>query len=162
MSPGFEYDFAYCKHNGFLAEDLVANLHNYTYLYDRAAQICAARDVEFNASAFSAAHLLALYDPTIDSQLREPPGPAHARALGAWACAMGGPGADMAYCAYTYRDLGDGKFCQYPAGPGWKGTSFEGTAEAAEWKCNRSSSDAGPTVDVQPFHLRGDAGGTGR
>ena len=77
--------------------------------------------------------------------LREPPGPLHARALGAWACAMGGPGADMAYCGYTYRELGGGKFCQYPTGPGWKGTSFEGTAEAAEWACAGRGDATSPT-----------------
>ena len=145
VRPGFALDFSYCSHNGFVSDALAANVHNYTYLYHFSAEVCSARDAEFNTSTFSAVDFMALYDATTDDpssptyEPNPPPmAPHKARALAAWACAMGGVGGDLAYCAYTYRDLGGGHFCQYPSGPAWAGTSFEGTPEAERWACPRT------------------------
>jgi len=146
VRPGFAYDFSYCRHNGFVTDELAANLRNYDLLYNRSAELCTALDVEFNVHAISSVDFLKLVDPSADDPSspnydpNPPPMPAQkARALAAWACAMGGVGGDMAYCSYTYKDLGGGKFCQYPAGPGWTGTSFEGTADALAWACPRTA-----------------------
>eukprot|EP00966_Prymnesium_polylepis_P084298 1951411-Prymnesium_polylepis.1 len=73
-----------------------------------AEAFCAAADAEFNVSSITTAGFLAEYNPS------QPPTPKQSRYLRAWTCAMGGPGGDMNYCTYTFKDLGNDKHCKYP------------------------------------------------
>ena len=51
--------------------------------------------------------------------LRGKPNRREALFLGAWTCAMGASGCDMTYCAYSFCELGNGKFGMYDECEGW-------------------------------------------
>jgi len=132
VAPDFEYDFFYCKHNGYLADAVVEAASDYDRLYTMAEAFCAAADAEFNVSSITTASFQAHYNPARDPR----PTPEQSRYIRAWTCAMGGPGGDMNYCTYTFKDLGNDKHCKYPFAPGYKGTEFEGTKAAEEITCS--------------------------
>lgn len=108
VPPGFNYDFWYCKYNGFLTlAARQAAAAGFASLSQYAQSFCAATATRFDIESYSLDDFLATYDPTSSPNFM--PTPEQAHSLGAWLCAMGGtgglkgarsngPGSDIAYC----------------------------------------------------------------
>jgi len=108
------WDARYCSINGFLAPDIVALQHNFTGMKKKGEELCHSKYAKHGIDKLTFMDMLtaARYD------LPEPSA-THAAVLAAWNCAMGDLGCDIALCAYSFCDVGDGKFGLYDECPGW-------------------------------------------
>jgi len=125
------YDPWYCHYNGWLAPEVVALQHDFEGLKKKSAEVCASStylDQGWN-STMTLADMMKRYSR---GMLRGKPTEQEAKFIGAWTCAMGSSGCDMAYCAYSFCDKGNGTFGMYEQCAGWhpkKGMPLPAAAE---------------------------------
>merc|ERR1719401_145431 len=112
IPPGFSWDFFYCKHNGWLEPEYVALQNDFDGMRAKAAAFCEQPEyvnmgwkTSLTMNDFNAA-----YNPV---QMRGWPTKEEAKFMGAWACAMGDAGCDIAMCGYTFCDKGNGTMGLY-------------------------------------------------
>eukprot|EP00930_Biecheleria_cincta_P031275 TRINITY_DN21710_c0_g1_i1.p1 TRINITY_DN21710_c0_g1~~TRINITY_DN21710_c0_g1_i1.p1 ORF type:complete len:286 (+),score=43.18 TRINITY_DN21710_c0_g1_i1:134-991(+) len=110
------YDFVYCKHNGYLKPEILALQHDFEGTVAKSDEYCSSdRLLSYGwNSTMSAATILAryfdgVYPPTEDDSFF----------MAAMTCAMGSAGCDMAFCAYTFCDKGNGTYGVYDECEGW-------------------------------------------
>ena len=101
-SYGTDYDPYYCLHNGWLSRDIRVLQHDYEGLKAKADEYCAIRLDSWVNMTFDEAD--AAYWP---GYYRGRPTKEEAAEQAAWTCAMGTAACDMAYCAYSFCDLGN-------------------------------------------------------
>jgi len=124
---GYEYDFRYCKDNGWLSmEAKTASAAGYDATANFTRHFCAERAKEFDFDSISTNDFKASFFATHLSESGLPT-PEQSRWISAWVCVTGGAGCDAVHCHYTYGDLGQPTaigedmldFCTYYECEGW-------------------------------------------
>jgi len=112
------YDFHYCKLNGWLDPQIVALQNDFDAMDAKAKEVCNSPRYLRHGwnSTITLTQMASKYTPGL---LRGHPTLSEAEFIGAWTCAMGSSGCDMAYCAYTFCDKGNGDFGKYQECEGW-------------------------------------------
>lgn len=123
MRSNVQWDSRYCHLNGFLEKSVVALQHNFTALRQKATELCSTK------YAHRGIHKLSFLDMLQKSRHDDANAPSldEAETLAAWNCAMGDLGCDMAMCAYSFCDKGEGETGLYRECEGWdpvKGMPF--------------------------------------
>jgi hypothetical protein len=113
-----QYDWSYCALNGWLDKDLVDLAHSGDFhkMQATAQGMCETKYMKYNWNKITLAQMMRKYLP---GMVRGRATYEEANFLGAWNCAMGDAACDMAYCAFTYCNLGDGQPRAYFMCPGW-------------------------------------------
>lgn len=126
-----KYDPWYCHYNGWLGNPQIIKLyHDYEGLKALSTQVCNSE--KYAHTGWNTT--MTLTDMTLryaKGMLRGQPTEEEALFVGAWTCAMGSSGCDMAYCAYSFCDKGDGKFGMYEECEGWDPVQGMPSPEAA-------------------------------
>lgn len=117
------WDARYCYKNGFLDKDVVALQHNFYGMQVKARELCKLKYAKHGIDKLSFLDMMTLskYNDASAPSLQD------AEALAAWNCGMGDIGCDMAMCAYSYCDKGNGTIGLYDECEGWdpiKGMPF--------------------------------------
>lgn len=107
-------DALYCRVNGFLAPDVVRLQSNFTGMQQKAAELCGTRYAKHNISTLSFLNMTSTWRSD-----GEEPSQSDAEVLAAWNCAMGDLGCDMAMCAYSFCDKGNGVVGVYDECSNW-------------------------------------------
>jgi len=112
------YDPIYCLHNGWLEPEVVALQHDFDGMKKKAAETCRHPKYDFAKwnTTMTMLDFTLRYSPGI---LRGYPTEEEALFVGAWTCAMGSSGCDLAYCAYSFCKLPNNKIGKYDECPGW-------------------------------------------
>jgi len=112
------FDPLYCYHNGWLAPRFRALQHNFAGMEVLAAEECndPRRTRHGWNSTLSLDEMMPVYERGLQ---RGVPTEDEALFIGAWTCAMGSSGCDIAYCAYSFCDKGNGTFGMYEECDGW-------------------------------------------
>lgn len=111
------YDWWYCKYNGWLKPEIVALMHDFDGMKAESERQCNTKYAKYGwNSTFTQRDQMDAYLP---GMARGKPTEDEALIVGAWTCAMGSAGCDMAYCAYTYCDYGDDVVRTYGECEGW-------------------------------------------
>lgn len=105
----------YCRRNGFLEPRIAALQHSFTGMKQRGQEFCKTKYAKYGFDNMTFLDMMA----ASKSDSPESPSLAEAERLAAWNCAMGDLGCDMALCAYSFCDLGEGKVGLYDECPGW-------------------------------------------
>jgi len=113
---GDYFDPVYCKHNGYLKPEIVALQHNFEGMKNKSDEFCRKPDIAKLAKNMTYVEFQRVYSNNAASPY---PSKRMSRFIAAWTCAMGSAGCDMAYCAYSFCDLGDDKFGVYDQCSGW-------------------------------------------
>jgi len=120
LPAGFlpEYDFHYCKLNGYLDPEIVALQNDFDAMDAKGKALCnEPKYLQYGwNSTLTLDQMEEQYKPGLD---RGYPTLSEAEFIGAWTCAMGSNGCDMAYCAYSWCDKGNGNFGQTKECEGW-------------------------------------------
>merc|ERR1719476_439111 len=111
----FTYDFWFCKYNGYLEPKIRALQNDFDGMEKHAAEFCEERA---DWHSITMKQMAKEYSKGMGSENGRPT-EKEALFLGSWGCAMGSPGCDMAYCAYTFCDKGGGVFGVYEECEGW-------------------------------------------
>lgn len=127
---GVMYDPLYCNYNGWLAPELKALQHDFEGMKAKSEEVCNSEKYKHTGwnTSLTMFDFLVHFQPGYDRQY---PTEEEAIFIGGWTCAMGTAGCDIAYCAYSFCDKGDGKFGMYEECDGWdpvKGMPVEGSA----------------------------------
>lgn len=115
MKANVAWDARYCQLNGFLETGIVALQHNFTGMRSEAAELCSSKYAKYGIQQLTFLDMMAKsrYDERSTPTLEE------AEFLAAWNCAMGDLGCDMAMCAYSFCDKGEGSVGLYGDCKGW-------------------------------------------
>jgi len=106
-----EYDFHYCKLNGWLDPQIVALQNDFDAMDAKAKAICnEPRYLQYGWN--STLTVTQVFEQYSKGLARGYPTRSEAEYVGAALCAMGSIGCDMAYCAYSFCDKGNGNFGQ--------------------------------------------------
>lgn len=112
-----DYDWYYCRANGWLKPEIVALQHDFDGMTRESQKQCDTKYAKYGWNTSLTISDMALhYAPGL---ARGYPTQEEALFIGAWTCAMGSSGCDMAYCAYSFCDLGDGVPRTYDECEGW-------------------------------------------
>eukprot|EP00747_Dinoflagellata_sp_TGD_P127342 gnl/TRDRNA2_/TRDRNA2_174389_c0_seq1.p3 gnl/TRDRNA2_/TRDRNA2_174389_c0~~gnl/TRDRNA2_/TRDRNA2_174389_c0_seq1.p3 ORF type:complete len:154 (+),score=11.41 gnl/TRDRNA2_/TRDRNA2_174389_c0_seq1:591-1052(+) len=114
------FDTWYCLNNGWLEKDIVALQHDFEAMNAKQKHLCETKYAKYDIKSMTFRRMLKAY--TCDHSALPgncKPNKTQAEVLGAWNCAMGNAGCDMAYCAYSFCDKGDGSIGRYEECPGW-------------------------------------------
>lgn len=113
---GLTWDPWYCQMNGFLKPDIVALQHDFEGSLARAKQICDAIPLTYG---WNTTMTLDDHVPLAGNLRPRRPTPEELESNVAWTCAVGNVACDLAWCAYTYCDKGDGTIGVYDDCDGW-------------------------------------------
>jgi len=111
------HDAKYCLHNGWLEPSWRAKVHNFDEVSAAADEWCAGAPREL--TGWPSMTLEAGTTVLKDSMDAGEPSESEAMIIGGWACAMGSAACDIAYCAYSFCDLGHGRIGVYDECEGW-------------------------------------------
>ena len=97
------YDMYYCLHNGWLAPEIKAVQHDFKGMTAKAKEFCDSDHLVSLGSKGNMTMMDMIVNYVQDFPLMpfSRPSPEHAARTGAWACAMGTPACDMAYCGWV-------------------------------------------------------------
>jgi len=109
----------YCRHNGWLDPKIVALQHDFDKLEAKAAEVCEALEPRTNWRTMTLNQMSAVYNRGLERETGMPT-EEEAVYVGAWTCAMGSAGCDIAYCAYSFCDKGNGEIGTYGECEGWE------------------------------------------
>merc|ERR1719230_1344018 len=98
------WDGRYCRQNGFLQSDVKALQHDFEATQAKAKDLCKTKYAKYNIHNITFKDMMAAarYDDAAAPSLED------AELLAAWNCAMGDLGCDMALCAYSFCEKGQG------------------------------------------------------
>jgi len=115
---GFVYDQWYCHYNGWINQEIRELSHDFDAMKKRAEEECQSEKYAHTGwnTTLTLGDMTAAYLPGL---ARGRPNKEEALLVGAWTCAMGSSGCDMAYCSYSFCDKGNGKFGVYDDCEGW-------------------------------------------
>uniref|UniRef100_A0A7S2VM86 Uncharacterized protein n=1 Tax=Zooxanthella nutricula TaxID=1333877 RepID=A0A7S2VM86_9DINO len=113
-----QWDPHYCLFNGWLEPEVVALQHDFEGLKRKSEEVCQEEKYAFAKwnTTMTMSDMDEVFQP---SMARGTPTPREAIFMGAWTCAMGSSGCDMAYCAYSFCKLPDGSLGKYDDCEGW-------------------------------------------
>jgi len=116
IPPGNNFDPVYCNENGWLTPEFVKLQHDFELLDRKQSELCKVKYAPYKVDTITFADFM---DQYMLGLIRGYPTREEAEFTGAGVCAMGNAGCDMAYCAYSFCNLGDGKIGKYDECPGW-------------------------------------------
>jgi len=113
-----KYDPWYCFHNGWLEPEIVALQHDFEGMEKKSKEMCHSEKYAHTGwnTTMTVLDMSLKYSP---GTLRGWPTKEEAIFVGAWTCAMGSSGCDMAYCAYSFCKLPNGELGSYDQCEGW-------------------------------------------
>mmetsp|Transcript_156620 Transcript_156620/g.272549 ORF Transcript_156620/g.272549 Transcript_156620/m.272549 type:complete len:345 (+) Transcript_156620:61-1095(+) len=116
LSATASWDGKYCKMNGFLSKDVRALQHDFEGMQAKARQLCETKYSKHDIEKLTFLDMMqhANYDDG-----GKGPSLLDAERLAAWNCGMGDVGCDMAMCAYSFCEKGDGTVGLYDECEGW-------------------------------------------
>jgi len=109
------WDARYCHVNGFLDKSITSFQHDFEGMLQKAKELCDSKYAKYGIEKLTFLDMMksARYDSPNSPTLQD------AERLAAWNCAMGDLGCDLALCAYSFCDKGNGELGIYDDCKGW-------------------------------------------